>query len=84
MVTFVQSHSKKCGVSSISGEINRTSGSSAMGRSKGKDNTIRYMMAQQREMMAGMQDQLEMAEISNHVLLLQDQIRLARGECTRM
>ena len=86
MVTFIKSNSEECGVSSHSREVDETSGRSAVSGScsKGRNTLMHSMMTQQRDMMSKFQGQMEKPDVANHVLLLRDQVWLARVECSRM
>ena len=91
LVTFVQSHSKKCGVSSDSGDIQSTrypgrSSTSGFGprlRTQGKDALVNAMLDNTREMMHNFQHQQTKSDVKQQIIQLQDQLPLARGDVNK-
>ena len=81
MVTFVQQHCKKVGLSSDSGSIPaaRDTTTSTGIRVHGRDTMVKAMISDQREMMDGFTHQQRVADTESQLILLNNQIRSARA-----
>ena len=85
LVTFIQQHCKKCGVSSDKDATSsaRASGISKTTKAKGNAQLVKALMSHQADIMGDLQHQQKIEAAESHLLLLNDQIRLARQEVSQ-
>jgi len=82
LVIFIQQHCKKCGVSSDKDATSstRSSGINKTTKAKGNAALVNALMSQQADMIGELQHQQKVEATETNLLLLNDQIRLARQE----
>lgn len=85
LVTFIQQHCKKCGVSSDKDVMSsaRSSGINKTTKAKGNAALVKALMSQQADMIGELQHQQKVEAAETNLLLLNDQIRLARQEVSQ-